>query len=167
MDSRDDEQFRLREISNKDSVGSDAMISDCPDIAQRLMEDALRWIVEADARSLWRALEAGGLHARFRVVDDRVEPSIEQADHVDRPASLTVGLPVARLFGTTIAELAHGWSALGAPMDGRSLRAWFVSEPAVQNGVRLCMLADVEERADVFRDLAAAWAAGSATTSRN
>jgi hypothetical protein len=42
-------------------------------------------------------------------------------------------------------------------MDVRILRAWFVSEPAVKNGVRLCMLADVEEHADAFRDLASAW----------
>jgi len=102
--------------------------------------------MEADARSLWQALEAGGLHARIDVVNDSVEPSIGEKDQ-----------PVARVFDTTIAELAHGWRALGAPMDERSLRAWFVSEPAVQNGVRLCMLADVEEHADAFRDLASAW----------
>jgi hypothetical protein len=122
------------------------------------MQDAVRWIMEADARSLWRALEAGGLHARIDVVNDCVEPSIEEKDHAERPSGFTFGdLPVARLFDTTIAELAHGWRALGTPMEGRSLRAWFVSEPAVQNGVRLCMLADVEEHADAFRDLASAW----------
>jgi hypothetical protein len=120
--------------------------SDCKYIAQRLQQDAVQWVIEADARSLWQALEAGGLHARIDVVNDSVEPSIGEKDQ-----------PVARVFDTTIAELAHGWRALGAPMDERSLRAWFVSEPAVQNGVRLCMLADVEEHADAFRDLASAW----------